>query len=153
MRQCRRLFQYFNGETARTAEAVRPQPGRRLTAVVDDHRGDHAGGDGAEYVLAVRFAPFIAARRVAQVVLAIVDALGAAPVVVAHAFAAVPMVAGSMVLTPAGVIVGLGADRTGHANNQRRRSGGKNKNFHEFRLSKSDLGGRKTRPDKWNVPA
>jgi hypothetical protein len=47
--------------------------------------------------------------------------------------AVVPLVAGALFVAPAGVVHGLGDDRTGRANDQRRRGGGDEKIFHEMK--------------------
>lgn len=78
--------------------------------VIENDGGDHAGGDCGQDVLAIGFTPFIALGRPAQVVVAIVERLGAAPIAVAHPFASTPMVAVAAVfLAPAGMLLACAA--------------------------------------------
>src|SRR6202789_4226228 len=64
---------------------------RRPLVAGGDDRSDQAGRGGGQHIVAVPFAPFVAARRGAQVIAAIVDPLAAAPVVRGHAMARAPV--------------------------------------------------------------
>ena len=62
-------------------------------------------GDRGQDVLAIGLAPFIAVGRTAQVMLLVIDRLGAVPVVVAHALAVMEAVSGALVSGPARVLL------------------------------------------------
>src|SRR4051812_5280476 len=79
---------------------------------------DHAGGDGGKNVVAVNLAPLIASGRTAQAILAVVDALAAIPILMAHVVSAPPfpvlhvmMVVSMIAVAVTVVVVILGKDR------------------------------------------
>ena len=77
-----------------------------------DHGGDDARGDCGEDVVAVDFAPFIAAGRGAEVIVAVVvDALGAIPVLRLHVVALLPLVVTDVLLVVGIVVVVLRGER------------------------------------------
>lgn len=71
--------------------------------IAEDNRRDQAGGDGRQHVSAIRLPPFIAVRRTAQMMRAIVHDLSALPVVVAHPFATLPLMALASIWRPTGM--------------------------------------------------
>jgi hypothetical protein len=83
----------------------------------DDAR-DHACGDGGKNVVAVYGAPLVASGRTAQAILAVIDALAAIPVLMAHVVAPFPlavldvmMVVSMIAVAVTVVVVILGEDR------------------------------------------
>lgn len=69
-----------------------------------DDGGDDPGGDGAKNEVAVDFTPLVAGRRTAEVIGAVVDALAAVPVLVAHVVATLPVVVADVVVVVAVVV-------------------------------------------------
>src|ERR1700740_2181052 len=75
-----------------------------ILASRSDNRGDQARRYCGKDELIALAAPFVAARRGAEMIAAIVDALGTVPVVIAHPLAAVPVMAVALILAPALVL-------------------------------------------------
>ena len=69
-----------------------------------DDRGNDARRDCGENVVAVDFAPFITAGRGTEVVLVIVDVLGALPVLMTHCGAFFPFLVVNILVVIAAVI-------------------------------------------------
>lgn len=115
-----------------TDESVPLDLGRGFSLVVVAERDgrDQASGDRGQDVLTIGLAPFVAVRRSAQVMLAVVDVLSAVPVVLAHMLAVAPMMVGALVLTPSAVVGGLRGDGAGCACDKRQCRNGENERLH-----------------------
>lgn len=76
----------------------------RLLPVAKNNGGDQTGGNRRENETAVGLTPFVAARRLAKVMLAIVYALSALPVVITHTLTTPPVMIALLLSAPAAMV-------------------------------------------------